>query len=124
MKALQAFGRPVITGLPNDLLGPLNDVEKKFAPSCLYLVGDIGLLAGAPRVSVIGTRKPSKEGQARTRRLVRSLIERSVIVVSGLADGIDSVAHLTAIMEGGRTIAVLGTPLNQACPRKNLKLQL
>jgi DNA processing protein len=124
MSELQAFGRPFILGTPEGLLGPLNDIEAKFAPPNLHVAGDIRLLEGPPRVSVIGTRKPSDEGVARTRRLVRELIKKSVIIVSGLAEGIDSVAHLTAIREGGRTIAVLGTPLNQVYPRKNLSLQL
>jgi DNA processing protein len=49
--------------------------------------------------------------------------ERGVIVVSGLAEGIDTAAHETAIASGGRTVAVLGTPLDKAYPAKNRVLQ-
>lgn len=80
-------------------------------------------LACTRSVAVIGTRKPSREGIARTRRLVQSLVANGVTVVSGLAAGIDRIAHETAIREGGRTIAVIGTPLPYAYPRENHNLQ-
>ncbi len=76
-------------------------------------------LACARSVAVVGTRKPSREGLSRTRRLVRSLVADECTVVSGLAAGIDRMAHETAIEEGGRTIAVIGTPLSHTYPRKN-----
>ena len=74
-------------------------------------------------VAVVGTRKPSREGLSRTRRLVRELVTDGFTVVSGLAAGIDRMAHETAIAEGGRTIAVIGTPLSHAYPRENKELQ-
>lgn len=81
------------------------------------------LVDWGPSVAVVGTRKPSTEGAARTRKLVRSLLQDDVTIVSGLAEGIDTEAHKTAIAEGGRTIAVLGTPLTMAYPRSNAALQ-
>jgi DNA processing protein len=51
------------------------------------------------------------------------LVERGAIVVSGLADGVDTEAHTTAIESGGRTIAVLGTPLDRVFPVQNRELQ-
>ena len=74
-------------------------------------------------VAVVGTRKPSRDGLSRTRRLVRELVTDGFTVVSGLAAGIDRMVHETAIAEGGRTIAVIGTPLSHAYPRKNRELQ-
>lgn len=74
-------------------------------------------------IAVVGTRTPSIDGMARTRRLVRELIRNDFTVVSGLAAGVDTVAHETAIEEGGRTIAVLGTPLSHAYPKENRDLQ-
>jgi DNA processing protein len=53
----------------------------------------------------------------------RTIIEHGGLVVSGLAQGVDSIAHRTAIECSGRTIAVLGTPLSQAYPRENSSLQ-
>jgi DNA processing protein len=74
-------------------------------------------------VAVVGTRKPSPEGRARARKLVRSLVQDDITIVSGLAEGIDTEAHRTALAEGGRTIAVIGTPLSQVYPRVNEALQ-
>lgn len=102
-----------------DLFGAMNRFEIKHAPEGLYLDGNISLLSEGKRVSVVGSRKPSLEGQARTRAVTRALVEQGIIVVSGLADGIDTVAHETAIELGGSTIAVLGTPLTEAYPKSN-----
>lgn len=77
----------------------------------------------APSVAVVGTRHPSKEGILRTRTLVRRLIEDDWTVVSGLATGVDTVAHKTALECGGRTIAVIGTPLSETYPSENKVLQ-
>ena len=89
---------------------------------CLYYQGWWDL-AASRSVAVVGTRKPSREGLARTRRMVRALVEDGFTVVSGLAAGIDRMAHETAIEDGGRTIAVIGTPLSHAYPRENSGLQ-
>jgi DNA processing protein len=108
---------------PEDLLGPFNEVERKNAPEWLYLAGDRSLLRIVPRVSVVGTREPSQDGLKRASRLSRELVEHGVVVVSGLAKGVDAAAHRAAIDGGGRTIAVLGTPLDQTYPRENAALQ-
>lgn len=108
---------------PEELLGPLNAVERKHAPRSLYVAGDIGLCRNAARVSIIGTREVSPAGLKRTQDLVRMLVERGVVVVSGLARGVDTCAHRTAIDAGGRTIAVVGTPLVSFYPRENEELQ-
>ena len=106
-----------------ELLGPLNEVEKKNAPAELFVTGDVGLLRSGPRVAVVGSREASKEGLARAARLARLLAGRGVVVVSGLAEGIDTVAHASAMEAGGRTIAVLGTPLDRVYPLRNRALQ-
>jgi len=106
----------------NENLGPLNEIERKHAPEILYIDGDRTLLSTGVRVSVVGTRKPSEKGIKRTRALTQALVRHGITVVSGLAEGIDTVAHETAISVGGRTIAVLGTPLDKVFPAKNRKL--
>lgn len=80
-------------------------------------------LADSRSVAVVGTRKPTRDGIARTRKLVKALVKDNFTIVSGLAAGVDTVAHETAIAEGGRTVAVIGTPLSQAYPRENATLQ-
>ena len=105
------------------LLGRLNDVEKKNAPRRLFVAGDLSLLHGGPRVSIVGSRKSSPEGLASARRLSEYLVARGAVVVSGLAEGIDTAAHEGAISSRGRTIAVLGTALDEVFPSKNRALQ-
>jgi DNA processing protein len=74
-------------------------------------------------VAVVGTREPTKDGIARATRLVKELVKDNFTIVSGLASGIDTIAHETAIEEGGRTIAVIGTPLSHVYPKDNAELQ-
>jgi DNA processing protein len=80
-------------------------------------------LAESRCVAVVGARKPSEQGLARARRLVRELVKDNFTIVSGLAAGVDTAAHETAIDAGGRTIAVIGTPLSHIYPRSNAELQ-
>jgi DNA processing protein len=80
-------------------------------------------LAESRSVAVVGTRQPTPNGISRTRKLVKALVKDNFTIVSGLAAGVDTVAHETAIEEGGRTIAVIGTPLSHTYPRENAKLQ-
>jgi DNA processing protein len=108
---------------PDELLGPLNSVERKFAPPRFFLRGHTSVLESGPRVSVVGSRNASEEAQGRARALTTALVKHGVVVVSGLADGIDTVAHTTAIELGGRTIGVLGTSLEDAYPQTNQALQ-
>ena len=108
-----------------ELLGrELNYVEHKYAPRELYVEGALELPLKDPRVSVVGTRQPSQAGLDAARLIAGRLAEQGVAVVSGLARGIDTAAHVTAIERGGRTIAVLGTPLDRFYPPENRELQL
>jgi DNA processing protein len=106
----------------DELFGPLNDVERRNAPKMLWCEGDVTLLRSGPRVSVVGAREVSDEGRRRARKLVRLLVARNVTVVSGLAAGVDTEAHTTAIAGGGRTIAVIGTGLDVVFPPQNKAL--
>ena len=107
-----------------DLLGcQLNDVESKFAPGTLYCSGPMEIPLPPSRVSVIGSRKASELGLSETSKIVRFLTENKVTIVSGLARGIDTMAHATAMKCGGKTIAVIGTPLNREYPKENSELQ-
>lgn len=88
----------------------------------LYLAGDASLVR-LPAVAIVGARKSSPEGLRRAARLARELVAAKIVVVSGLAEGIDASAHRAAIESGGRTIAVIGTPLELAYPAANAALQ-
>jgi len=108
---------------PEDFLGAMNDVERRNAPQQLFVAGDVRLLRSGLRISVVGTREPTRDGIERTRALAATLAKRGITVVSGLAKGVDTAAHTTAIEVGGRTIAVLGTPLDAVYPAENRELQ-
>jgi DNA processing protein len=89
----------------------------------LYFLGSWELAEAPRRVAVVGTRKVSPEGAARTRKLVRALVEHDFTIVSGLAEGVDTIAVVCAIEAGGRTIAVIGTPISEVYPKENADLQ-
>jgi DNA processing protein len=88
----------------------------------LYYTGDLGLVS-RPCVSIVGAREATPEGRARATRLARELVQRRIVIVSGLARGIDTAAHLSTLESGGQTIAVIGTPLSKASPVENGTLQ-
>ena len=108
---------------PADLLGPLNPEEQRYAPKELFAAGHTEWLRQRPRVAVVGARKASPDGVSRAAKLARVLVEHHATVVSGLAEGIDAAAHTAAIEAGGRTIAVIGTPLSSAYPKQHYELQ-
>jgi len=88
----------------------------------VFYVGNLDLLR-RPAVSIVGTREVSEDGRQRAWRLARELTEAGVVVVSGLARGIDTAAHMSAIEHGGATAAVIGTPIDKAYPAENAELQ-
>ena len=90
--------------------------------SRLWCVGDTSLLH-RKCVAIVGTREVTPEGAARSRRLARELAGAGVVVVSGLAKGVDTEALSAAIEAGGRVVAVIGTPIDRAYPAENKHLQ-
>lgn len=88
----------------------------------IYYSGKLDLLCKRC-VSIVGTREASREGYSRASKLARELVSAGVVVVSGLAHGIDEAAHCSAIENGGRTVGVIGTPLTKAYPAEHTELQ-
>lgn len=112
--------RPALGEAQLDLLDRGRDVATD--PVHLFMAGDTALLERRC-IAVIGARKASELGRKRARKFARELVEAGVVVVSGLADGIDTEALSSALEAGGRVIAVIGTPLDQAYPASNKRLQ-
>jgi DNA processing protein len=77
----------------------------------------------AHSVAVVGTRKPSEAGLRRARDIANGLARQGVTVTSGLAEGIDTAAHVAAMDAGGRTVAVIGTGIRRHYPPVNRELQ-
>lgn len=108
---------------PDELLGPLSDTERVNAPKRLWIAGDRALLQTRPRIAIVGARDASPTGLATAERLSKELVQRGFVIVSGLAEGIDTAAHRSAMSGGGKTIAVIGTPIDRVYPRSNEGLQ-
>ena len=90
-------------------------------PLLLYARGDLRLL-GELAVGIVGTRRPTAYGKAMAERLATDLAARGLVIVSGMARGIDSAAHRGALHAHGKTIAVLGTGMDVPYPAENKKL--
>lgn len=91
------------------------------APPLLYQKGKIEEF-DQWAVAIVGTRRATAYGKQVTRELVTGLVKQNITIVSGLARGIDAVAHQTAVDLGGRTIAVLGSGVDEIYPAENRKL--
>jgi DNA processing protein len=91
------------------------------APPLLYVQGNLAA-QDEIAVAVVGTRRLTVYGRECTMRLAGELARHSITVVSGLAKGVDTMAHRAALEAGGRTLAVLGTGLDVVYPPENARL--
>ena len=96
--------------------------EISHAPPVLYVAGTLKKEEDKFALGVVGTRKASAYGRQVTEQFARELAQGDVTVVSGLAHGIDTIAHTTTLDAGGRTIAVLASGLDIIYPFDNLNL--
>jgi DNA processing protein len=87
-------------------------------PPVLFIRGDAAVFS-QPCIGVVGTRSPTVYGKGVTRSLTRELVEEGLVIASGLARGIDTVAHETCLEQGGSTIAVLGCGIDILYPSDN-----
>jgi len=94
----------------------------KDAPLVLYGSGNLDLLAKQPMLSVIGTRNPSNEAFGKLFMAIAPLIDAKWVIVSGMARGVDSMAHRLTLERQGNTIAVLGGGFRSIYPREHLPL--
>lgn len=90
-------------------------------PKMLYFYGKLPEKR-VKSVAIVGTRKPTEYGARIAKKLAYDVAKRGAVVVSGLAYGIDSIAHRGALEAGGTTIAVLGTPIDYIYPRAHVGL--
>ncbi|MDT8895407.1 DNA-processing protein DprA [Halomonas sp. I1] len=90
-------------------------------PPVLWALGDLDALE-APRLAMVGTRRPTREGSGNAAVFARGLVERGWCVVSGMALGIDGIAQQAALEAGGRSIAVLGCGVDVIYPARHRRL--
>lgn len=117
VRALQADILLLDDGIYPSLLREIFD-----PPITLYVKGAWEACLDAPCVAVVGSRRCSTYGQNTALMLARDMASRGVTIISGLARGIDAAAHRGALEAGGRTVAVMGTGVDQIYPRDHRKL--
>jgi len=88
-------------------------------PLALFYRGDIDNINFEKCIGIVGTRRISNYGTSATKGLVRFLVERGFTIVSGLAYGVDALAHEETLACGGQTIAILGTSIDDPYPQTN-----
>jgi DNA processing protein len=84
----------------------------------IYMLGDLKE-SDKRAVAVVGSRDMSERGRKLTEQFVKELVKEKITIVSGMARGIDTIAHKTALENGGRTIAVLGSGIDVIYPPEN-----
>jgi len=119
MRRTLEVGGSVLT--PEDEAYPERLREIYDPPAVLWIRGNPDLLA-RPGVAVVGTRQPSPYGAGMAELLSRDLANRRLVILSGMARGVDTAAHKGAIEAGGKTIAVWGTGIDVIYPKENKKL--
>lgn len=100
---------------------PMQLAEIYDPPVVLYVRGDVSTLA-QPSIGVVGTRHPTPYGSGMAERLSCDIAARGLVIVSGMARGVDTSAHKGSIAGKGKTVAVFGTGVDVLYPRENAKL--
>lgn len=119
MTKTQIFGHEVIKIENTNEIFPqrLKNIPNK--PKEIYAIGNIDLLNKEEIIAIVGTREADKYGVEVTKRFATYLSQNNICIISGLARGIDTTAHLSSVLEKGRTIAVLASGFNHIYPKEN-----
>jgi len=119
MRRVVEAGGEILT--PEDEAYPERLREIYDPPAVLWIRGNVELLA-RPGIAVVGTRHPSPYGSGMAEMLSRDLANRRLVILSGMARGVDTAAHKGALDAGGKTVAVWGTGIDVIYPKENKKL--
>lgn len=125
INSLLKKGIELVTLYSKDYPESLKNIrEEDNPPLVLYCKGDVTLMNQEQNINIamVGTRKPTNYGKQITEKFARELTENGFNIVSGLADGVDSVAHRACLQAGGKTIAVVAGGLDKIYPALNTKL--
>jgi DNA processing protein len=121
LKLLEQYKTKIVTIWDADYPENLRNIFDP--PAFLFVRGDI-LDADRFAVAIVGTRESTPYGKIMTEILARELALRGITIVSGLARGVDTVAHTAALQNGGRTLVVLGCGVDRIYPPENFKLAM
>ena len=120
IRAVRKLGGDIL--LLDDGVYPSSLREIYDPPIVIYVKGSWSECLDQPCIAVVGSRRCSTYGQNSALMIARDLAQRGVTVISGFARGIDAAAHRGALEAGGRTVAVLGTGIDECYPRDNRRL--
>ena len=91
-------------------------------PPIIFYKGDLSLMNFDKICAVIGTRKPSQDAVDLGRKLTKKMVQNGYLILSGLAQGCDTLGHVTCLESGGKTIAIMGTTIDTVFPKENTEL--
>ncbi|MBE0466325.1 MAG: DNA-protecting protein DprA [Candidatus Desulforudis sp.] len=117
---LRALGARLITWIDEGYPESLRHIYDP--PAVLFVLGEFDFRETAARVAVVGSRKATPYGRATARKLAADLGSCGLVIVSGMARGVDAAAHQGALDAGAPTVAVLGSGLDVVYPRENARL--
>lgn len=120
IEAWLSEGMKIVTVLDDSYPSNLRTIHD--LPPLLFFCGELSP-DDERSIAIVGTRHPTDAGRELAAEIATDLSTRGYVVVSGLAQGIDTAAHEAALRAGGRTIAVIGTGLHHSYPAKNKQLQ-
>jgi DNA processing protein len=121
-KLIQWFELNKVTVLPfTHSLYPRLLLNTARPPVLLFVKGNLNLL-NQPQIAFVGSRNPTAYGSQVTKNFVQDLVNVNAVITSGLAIGIDGIAHKAALSNSGNTIAVLGSGLNNIYPKRHMSL--
>lgn len=121
LERAEDYGAKVLSR--NSELFPRRLLEIENCPSVLYVLGDESCLNNLPAIAVVGTRRMSEYGRKMTDIIAGGLGAAGAVVVSGMAEGVDSAAHKACLAAGGKTVAVQGCGICNTYPNENLELK-
>lgn len=119
LRNLESMGITVLTAVSESYPEKLKNLPDK--PLVLYAKGDLSLL-NTKTVGMVGTRRVTRYGKKVTENFATAFALSGVTIVSGMAEGVDTISAKSALSVGGKTIAVLGSGFNEVYPKSNLKL--
>ena len=119
IERLKKMNARIITFWDSDYPESLRNIY--FPPLILYILGSLEE-RDLQNLAIVGTRKPTDYGKTYAAKFSKELAQQNITIVSGMARGIDSIAHRSAIKAGGRTIAVIGSGLDVIYPSENRTL--
>jgi DNA processing protein len=119
LKKLEKFSGKLITIWDSEYPSILKKIYDP--PILFYILGEFAE-SDQYSIAIVGTRQPTNYGKVQAEKISADLAKQGITIISGMARGIDSIAHYAAIKSGGRTIAVVGSGLDVIYPAENKKL--